>query len=684
MCTTTAAALLLLTLSNAPGTLADEVSPGLLVRLYDIGQSVPAIPDLLPGQTPNAVKIVPTLDLDGARGDFAPLADRFMTEVTGFLVVREPGTYGFRLISDDGARLWIDGEIVVDHDGLHGATPKDGHVTLTAGTHELRVLHFESGGGEQLTLLWSTPGLRKAVDFVRIPPENLVHDADASRATSPGTKRIVPPLRRGRPGDGSPVDGRHPSFSLSRVGERALRSSPLPPPDLTVLSEVPASPPSSYIWLPPSVEPVDGVSLAPVRVEPYAGQWLAAAESTGCLRRVFVEQEDDLTQGCVFRFGQLGGRGSVLLPREDALLLRGSVDSPTGSGLLQKMERSDRKTFEMLAVRALTNGFEIEFTKPLDPRVGWDPESYYVEQWPFDMARGQAPTRDGSVVPVRSASVSPDRRKVFLEIPSLAVSRVIYLRLAPPCLSEDGELPWSTEAWYTLWRIPQDRPGVVLSPPAQPPQNILTPDEKASGWTLLFDGETTNGWRGYKKDRFPEQGWKVRGGCLVRLGSGGDICTVQQFDNFELKIEWRIAAAGNSGIFFRVSEELGWAWESAPEMQVLDNAEHVDGRNPKTSAGSNYAVHAPIRDVTQPVGLFNAARIVVNGDHVEHWLNGVKVVEYELGSPAWERLVAESKFKDMPHYGRVARGHIVLQDHGDRVWYRNIKIRPLGKGAAGR
>lgn len=114
-------------------------------------------------------------------------------------------------------------------------------------------------------------------------------------------------------------------------------------------------------------------------------------------------------------------------------------------------------------------------------------------------------------------------------------------------------------------------------------------------------------------------------------------------------------------------------------MQVLDNAEHVDGRNPKTSAGSNYALHAPPRDVTQPVGLYNQVRIVVDGPHVEHWLNGEKVVEYELWSQEWEKQVAGSKFASMPDYGREKTGRIALQDHGDKVWFRNIKIRRLDK-----
>ena len=267
---------------------------------------------------------------------------------------------------------------------------------------------------------------------------------------------------------------------------------------------------------------------------------------------------------------------------------------------------------------------------------------------------------------------------MFLEIEDPQESHVVYIRLLPPCYSQDGERPWSTEAWYTLNALPTDRHGKVLPPPAQEPQNVLNADEKAAGWTLLFDGQTPRGWRGYKKDTFP-RGWAVEGGCLVRVGPGGDITTDSEFDNFELQLEWRISPGGNSGVFYRVDEKCGWPWETGPEMQVLDNAEHVDGRDPKTSAGSNYALYAPQQDVTQPVGFFNQVRIVVDGARVQHWLNGVKIVEYVLGSSQWRRRVAASKFNSMPNYGQVKKGHIVLQDHGDKVWYRNIKIRPLSK-----
>jgi hypothetical protein len=171
------------------------------------------------------------------------------------------------------------------------------------------------------------------------------------------------------------------------------------------------------------------------------------------------------------------------------------------------------------------------------------------------------------------------------------------------------------------------------------------------------------------------EGWEVLDGALARTGPGGDIVTRETFGDFELSIDWRVQPGGNSGIFFRVGEEHAFVWETGPEMQVLDNELHPDGRDPKTSAGADYALHAPAWDTTRPPGRWNRARLVVAGTHVEHWLNGEKLLEYELGSEDWEARVAASKFASMPDYGRRASGHIALQDHGDPVAYRNIRIR---------
>jgi hypothetical protein len=204
----------------------------------------------------------------------------------------------------------------------------------------------------------------------------------------------------------------------------------------------------------------------------------------------------------------------------------------------------------------------------------------------------------------------------------------------------------------------------------------LTPAEAKEGWKLLFDGRSLSGWQGYKGR--PTTGWKAVDGVLVRDGAGSDLVTTEQFANFDLRFEWKLAAkGGNSGLFFHVTDDGEQAWHSGPEFQLLDNAGHPDGAKPLTSAGSNFAVHAPARDVTRPLGEWNSLRLLVRGAHVEHWMNDVKLLEYELWSPDWAARVKASKFNEIPLYGKAKSGRIGLQDHGAVVSFRNIRIRPF-------
>ena len=214
--------------------------------------------------------------------------------------------------------------------------------------------------------------------------------------------------------------------------------------------------------------------------------------------------------------------------------------------------------------------------------------------------------------------------------------------------------------------------------------NTLTDEEKAQGWRLLFDGKTTDGWRGYKMDKMPD-GWSVENGALVRVkggeggkgaGGGDDIVTTDSFTNFELSLEVKIVRNGNSGVLYHVSEEPVTAWHYAPEVQVLDNAAHPT-RDKRQTFAACYDLYAPAKDTSKPVGEWNQLRVLVNGSHVEHWLNGERVVEYELWSDDWKDRVSKSKFRDMPKFGSFKSGLICLQDHSDRVEFRNIKIRVI-------
>ena len=206
--------------------------------------------------------------------------------------------------------------------------------------------------------------------------------------------------------------------------------------------------------------------------------------------------------------------------------------------------------------------------------------------------------------------------------------------------------------------------------------NALTAEERAAGWQLLFDGSTTKGWRGYANAEMPA-GWQAIDGALTRHARAGDIITTRKYRNFELVFDFNVARGGNGGIFYRAIEGPAFIYYAAPEYQVLDDAEHRDGRSELTSTGANYAVHAAPRGVVKPAGEWNTGRIVVNGNHVEHWLNGQKIIEYEFGSADWKDRVAKSKFNEFPEYGRAAEGYIGIQDHGSWVAFRNLKIRVL-------
>ena len=196
------------------------------------------------------------------------------------------------------------------------------------------------------------------------------------------------------------------------------------------------------------------------------------------------------------------------------------------------------------------------------------------------------------------------------------------------------------------------------------------------GWRPLFDGRSLAGWRAYRSET-PPAGWQAVDGALTRVGGGGDLMTAEQFANFELELEWMVDSGGNSGVMYRVTTEGDETYHTGPEMQVLDDAHHPDGRSRLTAAGAAYGLYPAPAGVVKPAGEWNQARLVVDGSHVEHWLNGQKVVDYELGSPDWQQKVAASKFAAWPLYGRAARGHLVLQDHGDRVRFRNVRIKAL-------
>ncbi len=203
------------------------------------------------------------------------------------------------------------------------------------------------------------------------------------------------------------------------------------------------------------------------------------------------------------------------------------------------------------------------------------------------------------------------------------------------------------------------------------------PSAPAPGWRTLFDGKLPDTFRGWRSEGMPE-GWHVADGLLVKEGDVDDLVTKEQFGNFELELEWRIGKGGNSGVFYRATREYDHIYWSGPEYQLLDDANAHDGLNRLTSAGSAYALYGPPAGVVKPFDQWNKTRIIVNGNHVEHWLNGQKVVEYDFGSPDWKAKVAASKFAKYPNYGLAKSGFIGIQgDHSGALALRHIRIREL-------
>jgi len=217
---------------------------------------------------------------------------------------------------------------------------------------------------------------------------------------------------------------------------------------------------------------------------------------------------------------------------------------------------------------------------------------------------------------------------------------------------------------------------VTLPAQGAPAPNTLSASERATGWTLLFDGTSTAGWRGFRMTGMPP-GWEAKDGALTRVSEAADIITAQEYASFELMLEWMISPKGNSGIMYRVTEADSNTYETGPEYQVLDDAGHRDGLSRLTAAGSVYGLYPAPDSLVHPAGEWNQARIVVDGNDVEHWLNGKLVAHYVLGSPDWVARVEQSKFKQWPGYGKAKTGYIALQEHGGWVAYRNVKIRVI-------
>ena len=443
------------------------------------------------------------------------------------------------------------------------------------------------------------------------------------------------------------------------------------------------------VWL-----PQDEIGNSPsmplaINVGPYQGQMIHGEVTHGGIKRVYIEQVNHQYQGAVFRFTQgLEAGVNRLIWGPDGSLYVGGVGS-SGNWSdgedrwygLQRMTYNGSTTFEMLAVRAKSNGLELEFTAPIEAGSGQTAEEYRLQQWYYLPTENYGgPKMDLQDLAIKSIHISEDRKKVFLEIPGIKTGHMIHVRIYQPFRSAEQQSLWTTEAWYNMNQIPTNSPGFTNQVEAMA-HNTLTPEESAQGWELLFDGKTTAGWRNFQRERI-SRAWKVVDGTLTldpEVDDGGDIVTEKQYQDYELVLEWKIATGGNSGIMYHVLEDTSYTrpWHTGPEMQILDNLRHNDGRIETHRSGDLYDLIACKFVTANGPNQWNKVRIISNGGKMSFWQNGYEVVSFEMHTPEWDQMIAKSKFKDKPGFGKSKKGHIALQDHGDRVWFRNIKIRQL-------
>ncbi len=448
------------------------------------------------------------------------------------------------------------------------------------------------------------------------------------------------------------------------------------------------------VWLPQDEIGNSPTQMVGIDFGPYKNQMLHGDIYNGGLKRVFVEEVAGKLQGAVFRFTQgLESGINRLQWGPDKALYVGGVGNPGNWGQsqklwygLQKLELTGEAAFEMLAVRAKSNGVEIEFTENLTGDDGWNPADFEVKQWYYlPTINYGGPKMDEQSMPVKSASRNKQGNKVFLEIPGLKENHVVYIRLRNNYIGHKNHSLWATEAWYTLNNIPENNLGQVLKSPVEFKENSLTQVEKDAGWKLLFDGQTMSEWHNYNKGKMESPSkWQVSPDGTIYFnpkanGTGGDIITNDEYENFELELEWKISNCGNSGIFYNVIEDpvIANAYETGIEMQVLDNVCHPDTKFPTHQAGDLYDMKAADPVTVKPAGEWNKARIIVNNLEVQFWLNGHRVVEFTMFNEEWNEMLSKSKFADWKHFAKSKKGKIALQDHGDKVWYRNIKIRSL-------
>lgn len=527
-----------------------------------------------------------------------------------------------------------------------------------------------------------------------------------------GTYRTVAAGLRTPNGVGVGVDGEifltdnqgdwMPSSKVLHLQEGAFYNGYINPPHpLSINNEV--TPP--VVWLPHGEIGNSPTNIVPVPESwgPYTGQMLHADVTHGGVKRVYAEKINGQYQGVVFRFTQGLESGTNRIDiGPDGDLYAGGIGS-TGDWQqagtkwygLQKLAWNGDVPFEMLAVRpgkfGDDHGIEIEFTQPLAQGSGETPQSYRLRQWTYEPTSTYGgPKIDKQAVDVESVTLSSDRRRAYLNVSDrtpLQDGYVIYLTLrdgGEHAVRGAGDVrAWSTEAWYTLNQLPERRPDFAADTSNHEQNMNAQAAATEDGFTPLFDGTAESleaNWRGFKKEGVPDE-WQTQDGTLaLTRGGAGDLITKEKYQDFDLRFDWNISERGNSGVIYRVAEEgpnTGATFETGFELQLLDDTGYPEWPRDHLS-GALYDVYTVPESVpATKAGEWNTSRIVVKDGKIEHYLNGKLVAETQLGSDDWKQHLANSKFADWPRFGKVERGHIALQDHGNPVRFRNIRIKPL-------
>ena len=492
-----------------------------------------------------------------------------------------------------------------------------------------------------------------------------------------------------------------PSSKLIRVrpGESYGWRSPMAEPG-------PESPAPPALWLPQNE--IGNSPTQPLFLEtgPYAGQVIFGDIFNGGLKRAALEEVEGVVQGAAFHFsGGFDAPINRLLATPGGGFVAGQIGSrgnwgelDKGSDGLEVVRFGAERAFEPWSVMVRSDGFDVQLTRPLADDVTPTAADFVMRDWfyvPAEIYGG--PKYDLRELAVDRVVVSPDRTRLSLDVSGLATGRVVYLKLDPRLRSTASERLWVNEAWYTLNALPSGSavPSVAAEPRGEPSPNTLTQAERAAGWRLLFDGESFAGWKIYGADDDTIEHWEIDDGALHftrDVSTAGllwnhinpftrgavDLMTVERFGDFELSIDWKISPGGNSGIFYLVPDEsTRLSWDLAPEMQVLDDAGHFDGEIDMHRAGDLYDLQSLARDAARPIGEWNTARIRVEGSRIRHWLNDVPIADIDRKGEAWQKALSASKFDGTPGFAAAERGHIALQDHGDPVWFRNVKLLPL-------